>query len=394
MNFGRVILRNTQGIRCSAWRSCGNGRGLLGSKFRQLHIYPNLLKEEAKNDSALLRNTFIGLCSVGLLGSAYYEYKYRGVRRYPSEIRTPLRKALLFHKYKEDPEKALPYYEVAVDLALNSSQLEVTSPEVTGLIIQYASFYEDQKNWVKAIQVYKKAFDILIPDSDKESSIEKLSNFEEELEAPKEVTHVVGEKLIRAVGIAQKLGELYEKIGDKAQAEKCYVWAVECLLSHQIVKSTPISQGSGQHFELPEWIALTDIGASLESLAAFYALDQKYKYAIPLYIRALSTLKESDCHASVIMCNISEAFAGLGQHKEAKIWAKKGLTVARQGKNSPECDQSCGVLLYNMGVIHEMENETESAVRYYTQSLNHARKIGYKECQREAAQALDHVNKK
>ncbi|ORY04103.1 hypothetical protein K493DRAFT_276124 [Basidiobolus meristosporus CBS 931.73] len=362
------------------------------TKSRQLHIYPHLLKEKAKSDSSLLRTSFLTLCTVGLLGSAYYEYNYHGVRRYPSNIRSPLRKALLYHKYKEDPVRALPYYEQAVDLALKSPQLEDTSSEVTGLIIQFGTFYEDQKNWEKAIEVYTKAFDLLVSEN-KETSIDEVTY--ERLNSTVTETPLAGEKLIRAVGIAQKLGELYEKIHARSMAEKYYVWAVERLLRHRVVKSDSEKLPSGRYFELPEWITPTEIGASLESLAMFYAMDGKYNYAIPLYIRALSTLNETHCHASVIMCNISEAFANMGQYKEAQAWARKGLDVARLGRDDKhECDQSCGVLLYNIGMIYEMSGQTDGAMKYYTQSMNHARKIGYKECQREAAQALDHIRRK
>ena|SRR6266540_1203763 len=82
-------------------------------------------------------------------------------------------------------------------------------------------------------------------------------------------------------------------------------------------------------------------------------------YALPLYLRALSMINppESSCHSAVLMNNISEVFTGMGKLEEAQGWAERGLKLVenfKQRKKTRECDESCGVLLFNLGMISEV----------------------------------------
>lgn len=61
------------------------------------------------------------------------------------------------------------------------------------------------------------------------------------------------------------------------------------------------------------------------------------------------------------MNNLAESYSNMGHFEEAKIWGQKGLDVAqnpntRKVNNDGEvCDETCGVLLFNMGMIFEVK---------------------------------------
>lgn len=60
------------------------------------------------------------------------------------------------------------------------------------------------------------------------------------------------------------------------------------------------------------------------------------------------------------MNNLSEAFASMGRVDEAKQWAERGLELAENpntakiDKDAPVCNETYGVLLYNMGILLEV----------------------------------------
>lgn len=54
-----------------------------------------------------------------------------------------------------------------------------------------------------------------------------------------------------------------------------------------------------------------------------------------------------------IRCNISDAFAGLGNIEDATGWAERGLKIG-SAQSGQECDEGCGVILYNLGMLHEV----------------------------------------
>lgn len=82
--------------------------------------------------------------------------------------------------------------------------------------------------------------------------------------------------------------------------------------------------------------------------------------AIHLYMRALGLKGTNSCQSAVLMNNIAESYANMGRYEEAKLWGQKGLdlvqnTTTKRVNNDDElCDQTCGVLLYNMGMLFEV----------------------------------------
>ncbi len=87
------------------------------------------------------------------------------------------------------------------------------------------------------------------------------------------------EEKLRAISIGQKLGEMADtyQVGE-AEEERWLTWSVEEVLklAKAIGSSKSGSNNEENHLvlsdlEIPKWASVTDIGAPLESLGAFYA---------------------------------------------------------------------------------------------------------------------------
>jgi hypothetical protein len=90
---------------------------------------------------------------------------------------------------------------------------------------------------------------------------------------------LTNEEKLRAVSLGQKLGEMADtyQLGEEAE-ERWLTWSVEEVLklAQAIGSSRPGSKSEENHLvlsdlELPKWVSVTDIGAPLETLGAFYA---------------------------------------------------------------------------------------------------------------------------
>lgn len=83
--------------------------------------------------------------------------------------------------------------------------------------------------------------------------------------------------------------------------------------------------------------------------------------AIHLYLRALTLEGMKSCQSTVLMNNLAESYSALGQFEEAKVWGQRGLDLAQNpntgkiNKDSEICDETCGVLLFNMGMLFEVK---------------------------------------
>jgi len=94
---------------------------------------------------------------------------------------------------------------------------------------------------------------------------------------------LTNEEKLRAISIGQKLGEMADtyQLGE-AEEERWLTWSVEEVLklAKAIGSSKPRSNNEEDHLvlsdlELPKWASVTDVGAPLESLGAFYARTGK-----------------------------------------------------------------------------------------------------------------------
>lgn len=94
---------------------------------------------------------------------------------------------------------------------------------------------------------------------------------------------LTNEEKLRAISIGQKLGEMADtyQLGE-AEEERWLTWSVEEMLKlAKAIESTKPRGNSEENrlvlsdLELPKWARVTDIGAPLESLGAFYARTGK-----------------------------------------------------------------------------------------------------------------------
>jgi tetratricopeptide (TPR) repeat protein len=197
------------------------------------------------------------------LGS--YRYFFSAVYKYPEEIRKNLRKGLYYQNYRNDPNRAVNYYQTALNEAFNDAELDNASPEVTGIMIQLGSLYEELGRIRDAANVFTMAFDAIVTPNDTPAKLD-------------------GKMKLKSIGLAQKLGDLHQILKQDEQAEKYYVWSVEQLLQSQseVAQSNNDSSNLNNLFSkkldmhLPPWMTFTDLGASLEALASFYSSRQKY----------------------------------------------------------------------------------------------------------------------
>ncbi|KAF9948592.1 hypothetical protein BGZ72_009508 [Mortierella alpina] len=378
------------------------------------------------------------LGGISLTGFGLFQFYTSGVNRFPEGIRNDLRKALYYQNYSSDADKndkAITFYRSALNAAMQHPDLRVDGEEVTGIMIQLGTLFQEIGRVQEAIDVLGMAFECLVhgrtlgtgnesvrgADSKEEkgqssalqgqtSEFERQSSSMEGAETEQQNHHqgprrLDGPTRLKAVGIAQKLGDLYHSIRKDQQAERYYLWSVEQLLKNHegvVERQSNISEEERRlqnardqeamrkqfNFDkLPSWMTKTDLGASLEALGGFYTSKGVYSNALPLYMRALSLVDPNSCHAAVLMCNISDAFAGLGNVEDATGWAERGLKVG-SAQSGQECDEGCGVILYNLGMLHEMKGDVMKAQDYYKQSKQHGLKTGFNQSIVESNKAL------
>jgi len=96
-------------------------------------------------------------------------------------------------------------------------------------------------------------------------------------------TALTGEEKLRAISLGQKLGEMADtyQLGE-AEEERWLTWSVEegLKLAKDIGNLKAGKTSDETHLvlsdlELPKWVTVTDIGAPLEALGAFYARTGK-----------------------------------------------------------------------------------------------------------------------
>ncbi|KAF7728536.1 hypothetical protein EC973_005940 [Apophysomyces ossiformis] len=322
------------------------------------------------------------------LGIGLYSHFTSDVQKYPPPIRQALRKALYYSQSGKDITLAIQYFREALDLALKSDEMDRDGAPLTGIMIQLGTIYESLGRLPEAREVLTQALCHLL-------RLENMKNvFDSDLESfPFQTQRKV-------VGIAQKLGDIAERLHQDEDAEKWYTWSVEHLLR---ISSRPVSEyGDSDQVvfdqeHMPEWLTKSEVGAALESLGSFYASRKQYSYAIPLYLRALSLAGLQSCQSAVLMNNLSEAYAGISQFEDAKQWAQKGLDLAQNpntrkiNKDGEVCDETCGVLYYNMGMLFEQTKDTEKATTFYEQARKHGREHKLLPCIKEADRALRRI---
>lgn len=209
------------------------------------------------------------LISTGFLclGVGLYEYLTSDIQKFPTPVRQTLRKALYYEQTK-DVTLALKYFNEALRLALESPELEKNGAPLTGIMIQLGSLQEKLGRLPEARSTLTLALRHLIGLEDKldvDPTSVDLSNF-----SPLEQK--------KAIGIAQKLGDITSAMKKDDEAEEWYVWSVEHLLKSSSKPKSEYGDTPELIFDeehMPSWLTSTDIGAALEALGLFYSSRKK-----------------------------------------------------------------------------------------------------------------------
>ncbi|CAO3617933.1 unnamed protein product [Cunninghamella blakesleeana] len=346
----------------------------------------------------------LALIGLGLtcLAIGLYDHFTSDIQKYPPTVRTPLRKAL-YYEHKGDYSLALPYFEQAYLEALKEPSIEMESAHLTGILIQWGTLLEklQRNNEARPLLILALRHSLGMEErpmlqkkednhddddnNKKENPVKKETLPDQDVFTFKDWSTLTPLEQKKLVGLCLKIGDLSVILHRDDEAEKYYVAAVE----HLLKSSSKPTSDYGDHGDmvlfdkehLPKWLTESDVSVALATLGQFYASKNKSRYAIELYLRALNLNGMNNCQSTVFMNNLAESYVSLNQFNEAKQWAEKGISLAQnpntyKADNDKEvCDESCGVLLFNLGMIFEQLNDKEKAIQMYQQSLQHARQV-------------------
>ncbi|KAI0252470.1 hypothetical protein BJV78DRAFT_1281594 [Lactifluus subvellereus] len=342
---------------------------------------------------------FLGLIGLGFISTmiGVYEF-YSSFAIWPGEIRSDLRAGI---KAKQQGNLALSrkLLTQALETALSlPPDRFAPSPylKLSGIAIALGEVLEEDKQPKKAYEIYLAA-------------LEHLQGHWSSL------TH---EEKLRAISIGQKLGEVADtyQLGEEEE-ERWLTWSVEEVLklakdvgSVKSGRNTEESYLALADLELPKWVSVTDIGAPLETLGAFYARTGKLTFAVPLYLHTISLLvppvtsprkatPEELCRGAQLMNNLSELFmrstptpATLHQ---SEAWARQALSLLQKTQgNFRICEEALAVVLFNLGSLREMNDDSKSARQLFEQSLEQSKKLKWQEGVTQGRNAIRRLERK
>ncbi|KND00400.1 uncharacterized protein SPPG_04723 [Spizellomyces punctatus DAOM BR117] len=395
--------------------------------YPRLHVRPFFTFRRTLDRTSLhrplyARPWFVALALLPLAASAaWYWYTYN---TFPPEARRPLRIAMVNHYYSDAPEKAIEYYEKAIEMCQQCG-LSPNSAEVTGIKLRLAELYELKLN--RPLNAIRTFMEVLGPYGSVVQGDEKEK----------------GTRLKKAVGIAQRIGDICRGVEDWEGAETFYEWSVKTMLGlHQdppryIPRNLETSAGERpphveflsdaelyphtqqSHYDAPPnpvnttppapqknlqhapWASPSDLGASLEALAGVYAIKGWNDLALSLYFRALNLLPADTslarttrtCRQAIVSNNIAESFASLGRVPEAEEWARKALKDADSVPNE-ECSECAAVVECNLGMITEMKGEFKDSIKHYLKCRERSANIKFLNGVRMAREGLDRSRSK
>ncbi|ORZ25455.1 hypothetical protein BCR42DRAFT_314675 [Absidia repens] len=328
----------------------------------------------------------VPLAMIGLglvcLGVGLYDHFTSDIQKYPTAVRTPLRKALYYER--KDPGLALPYFQQAFEEALQpKNEMELDGAPMTGILIQWGTLLDRLGRRPEARKVLVMALRHMLGMEntphfdDNDTSIDTTTTTATTIKPSDQEIFTRDWKALpvteqkKVVGLCLKLGDINAELHRDDEAEKYYVTAVEHLLATSTgPSSTSNAYGDTSPHDdkvalfdqahLPAWLTSNDVGIALATLGQFYASRKRYSYAIHLYLRALTLRGMENCESTVLMNNLAESYVAINAFNEAKVWAEKGISLAQNpntgklNKDQQVCDESCGILLFNLGMIFEV----------------------------------------
>ncbi|KAH9039188.1 hypothetical protein EDB84DRAFT_1477997 [Lactarius hengduanensis] len=347
---------------------------------------------------------FLGLIGLGFISTmiGVYEF-YSSFAIWPEEVRSDLRAGV---KAKQQGNFALSRrlltqaYETALSLP---SEKFSPSPflKLSGIAITLSEVLEEDGQPKKAYETYVNALEHL----------------------KQHWAVLTGEERLRAISMGQKLGEIADtyQLGDEEE-ERWLTWTVEEVLKLAKDNGSPRLGGKSEDshlvlsdLELPKWVRVTDIGAPLEALGAFYARTGKLTLAVPLYLHTISLLvppvasprkatKEELCQGAQLMSNLSELFMRSAPTSAAlhqsEAWARQALSLlqktqgnASQSDDIRVCEEALAVVLFNLGSLREMNGDPKSARQKFEQSLEQSKNLRWQEGMAQARNAIRRLDR-
>ncbi|GES76700.1 tetratricopeptide repeat protein [Rhizophagus clarus] len=331
---------------------------------RQQTAFQIAFKQAGREFLRFLKYLFISLLSTVLIGllswRGYHFYIEHFLHPTPTKLsrtaRDCLRGAYVRTNISPDSHTAEIYLRQALQIVLEKDKLEVNDPIVIDILQSLGDNYIWRGSLHNAITQYKQILELLL----QQPQVER-----------------------KETEIAKKLGELYIRVQEYNTAEKYLVWAIGLLQGNKVellnendepVEFTSSSIFTNSSLINKDFIAITDL------LASLYAKQRKYDYALTLYLGLLKMIQEKqkindfECWEAIVNGHLGEIFYGIGKYDEALGWLQKGLTIAKNNSGNKDCDECAGVILNNLGLIHERKGNNELAISLYTNAIEFAQK--------------------
>ncbi|KAL2789100.1 hypothetical protein BJX66DRAFT_240266 [Aspergillus keveii] len=406
---------------------------------------------------------FAIICVIGSF-CAFFYVAYIEVRhnmpqyeKFPPTVAKHLRTAVWYTDVDLNPPVALKAYKEAIQAA-GEARMHPFSDEVMGIKLQVAMMLEKAgliEGSVKVLEQTKTETLAWVEKSkerarqNKEAKEKRKEEHGEtppgqkleiddpevldrwkkiqEFEAYEEKQRDKGIK--KAVGMALKLGELYESdhMQNPEKSEAAYESAVDMAmkeLNSRESQGLPVSgTANGDGDGKLGWLTRGEVAVALIQLAHSYLEnDKRIDLAIPVIVRALELFRVEEgsrpsCRQALLMSNIGGVWgkrAGLPfqtkdpeasrkhAHEAAKQWSMNALELSE--KVSPlvrneGCDAACMLAMFNLGEIAEQCGSPKEAERWYRDALALTKKIGdqeeaTQELMKELNEGLERVSKK
>lgn len=391
----------------------------------------------------------------GIIAFAYISYVevtqiQPQYHNFPPPVTKALRKAVYYTEIDLNPAKALKAYKDALRIAVEMG-MHPFSDEILGIKLQVAMMLEkaglvkpavdvlertksEALKWIEegraaegspaAMEKVTQQVKVKLDEVDVQFKEGAARDAEKEMKDMQAFEARQRDKALKkVVGIQMKLAELYgsDYMQEDKKAEEAQVAAVELCLKemHRRQKlGLPVGRGTGEDSDA--WLNLTEIATALADLASMYTTKERHELAMPLYLRALDMIRETEgdspsCKQVTLLNDVASAMAGQVQLpasprtpqqqaipreqtiEAARQWAQKSLDVAARIKppvRDEECNITCVAATYNLGELAELQNKPDVAEQRYVEARSLAQGLEYEDGVVMADEALKRLGKK
>lgn len=177
---------------------------------------------------------------------------------YPENVGLKLRRGIYFTDHNLDVAQAVKAYTAAIQLS-EEAKMHPLSDEVLAIYTEMARLFEKVGEVQQSINIYAALKGNILTWMETQGQDEGMARHRTRL-------------LAKAVTYSTKMGELYSNdyVGDRENAEKSLVWAVETALREKQRRQTEgVKPGEG------EWIDDDQMGSQLEGSQLHLVLVQE-----------------------------------------------------------------------------------------------------------------------